>query len=332
MSVERIVRYDPAFASAALFQPVFRGFRPRLDVRFDFNGIGWRWRGPEQLGIPEQTLLLVLLELAAEQKAVEPGDETRQIESDLYQVGEVRRPRTAKLTVSFYELCRRLGRGAGGSAAEQRRAELKRLCEVTVWSKIDDGSEFQSRLLNWQVGNGTGVTVLLNWRLTEVLFGGHFSVVCLDERLSLKSECARALHCALSLRVRAGTTMAFHIDKLARYVWADAGAHIPVSPRTGHRPQSETPAAIAARRRSRELKKAVTEIAELGAWTVKLTAKGAVQFSRHALSKAEETSLPWLPEQPRHPSLKPPEASSSRVTSPGVWTMFARQDSSPASS
>ncbi|MDR5819320.1 replication protein C, IncQ-type [Caballeronia sp. LZ043] len=331
MSAERVVRYDPAFASAALFQPVFKGFRPRLDVRFDFNGIGWRWRGPEQLGIPEQTLLLVLLELAAEQKAVEPVDETRQIESDLYQAGEVRRPRTARLTVSFYELCRRLGRGAGGSATEQRRAELKRLCEVTVWSKTDDGTEFQSRLLNWEVGNGKGVTVVLNWRLTEVLFGGHFSVVCLDERLSLKSECARALHCALSLRIRAGMTMAFHIDKLAKYIWSDAGVHTTWSRRTEHRPESETPAAIAARRRSRELKKAVTEMAGLSAWTVKLTTNGAIQFSRHALTRVEETSRPWPPEQSQLPRLRQ-EASRSPAALPGVWTMFARQDSSAASS
>ena len=53
--------------AAPVFQPVWRGERPKLNLKFNFDGVVWRWRGPEQLGIGEQTLLLVLLELAAEQ-------------------------------------------------------------------------------------------------------------------------------------------------------------------------------------------------------------------------------------------------------------------------
>ncbi|BCZ81925.1 hypothetical protein PTKU64_56000 [Paraburkholderia terrae] len=118
MPPDRIVRYDPALAAAPLFQPVWRGERPRLDRSFSFGGIEWRWRGPEQLGIAEQSLLLVLMELAREQEsfAEEADEQTRHIVSELYDMGEQRRPRTAELTVSFYELCKRLNLHAGGSA------------------------------------------------------------------------------------------------------------------------------------------------------------------------------------------------------------------------
>ncbi|MFM0654217.1 replication protein C, IncQ-type [Paraburkholderia sediminicola] len=330
MPIERIVRYDPSLAAAPLFQPVWRGDRPKLNLTFQFNGVTWRWRGPEQLGIAEQTLLLVLLELAAEQSmCAAVGDEqTRQIESALYELGEVRRPPTARLTVSFYDLCRRVGRGVGGSAMSQRRAELQRLCEVTVWARQEDGMEFQSRLLTWQVGNHKGVTVLLNWRLTEVLFGGQFSTVSLNERLDLRSECARALHCALSLRIRPGKSMAFHLDNLAKYIWSDVQIR-PVRGRHRGCIESESPAAIALRRRRKELAAAVAEIAALPAWTVKTTAQGAIQFSRRSLNNARDIA-------PVQGSSKHGTAMASGATvvnkpdavvrETGIWQLFARDE------
>ena len=328
MQVDRIVRYDPALVAAPLFQPVWRGERPRLDRAFTFGGIEWRWRGPEQLGIAEQTLLLVLMELATEQASfAEPVDEeTRHIVSELYDLGEHRRPRTAELTVSFYELCRRLGLHAGGSAVAQRRSELKRLCEVTVWSRREDGTEFQSRLLTWQVGNSKGVRVLLNWRLTEVLFGAQFSVVCLNERLSLRSECARALHCALSLRIRSGSTMTYHIDKLARYVWAEVEMR-PAGKKQQERAYSDTPAAIAQRRRRRELLDAVDEIARLSTWTIKPTLSGALRISRRAVSRKDgapaNAVLPSATAGPKKPSER--AAPLARMDGQmSVWQIFAR--------
>ncbi|WP_321893866.1 replication protein C, IncQ-type [Paraburkholderia tropica] len=332
MQGERIVRYDPALAGAPLFQPVWRGERPKLDHTFSFGGLEWRWRGPEQLGIAEQSLLLVLMELATEQASfAQPQDEeTRQIVSELYDLGEHRRPRTAELTVSFYELCRRLGVHDGGSAGAQRRSELKRLCEVTVWSRREDGTEFQSRLLTWQVGNKKGVRVLLNWRLTEVLFGGQFSAVSLNERLSLHLECARALHCALSLRIRAGSTMSFHIDKLAYYVWGNVEIRS-TGKRQQDRAYSNTPAGIAQRRRRRELTAALDEISQLDSWSVKTTMSGALRISRRAMTQkagipavqAELASTASAREPNRRSVLPEPTAEQA-----SVWQIFAHATAS----
>lgn len=332
MQVDRIVRYDPALAAAPVFQPVWRGARAKLDRAFSFAGIEWRWRGPEQLGIAEQTLLLVLMELATEQASfAQPvDDETRHIMSGLYDLGEHRRPRTAELTVSFYELCRRLGLHAGGSAVTQRRSELKRLCEVTVWSRLEDGTEFQSRLLSWQIGNNKGVRVLLNWRLTEVLFGGHYSAVCLNERLSLNSECARALHCALSLRIRFESTMTFHIDTLARYVWSDVEKRS-IGKRQQERAYSDTPSAIAQRRRRRELHDAVEQLANLSTWSIKPTTKGALRISRFAMNRknsaSENAALPIAAASPKKPSKREalPEHPKPQMS---LWQIFARATAS----
>jgi hypothetical protein len=324
----RIVRYDSALSAAPLFQPVWRGKRPNLNLKFTFDGVVWRWRGPEQLGIGEQTLLLVLLELAAEQLVDSDvvDDATRHIESSLYDLQESRRPRTARLTVTLYELCRRLGCSTGGSAMIQRRAELQRLCEVTVWMRREDGVELQSRLLAWEVGNNQGVTVLLNWRLTDVLFGGQFSPICLTERLNLHSECARALHCALSMRIRPGMTMAFHLDKLSGYIWADGDGR----PRRSGRLQpagTELLAKAPVRRRRRQMLGAVSEIASLATWTTKTTVNGALQFTRHALPSADDLATPWR--TARQPGkavaiVSAPPTSAGMPLAGGVWQMFSQ--------
>lgn len=326
MFSSRIVRYDPALCAAPVFQPVWRGDRPKLNLKFTFSGVVWRWRGPEQLGIGEQTLLLVLLELAAEQfeKDGTADGASRHIESSLYDLDESRRPRIARLTVSFYALCRRLGCSAGGSAMIQRRAELQRLCEVTVWARQEDGVEFQSRLLAWEVGDDQGVTVVLNWRLADILFGGQFSPVCLAERLSLRSECARALHCALSLRIRPGKTMAFHLDKLSTYIWADAGN----GPRRSRIEQvgTESPNAVARRRRRKQMLGALSEITALATWSVKTTVNGAVQFTRHPLVKGDalpasrRTSPSAVRAMPTSGAL---EADGGAPLAAEIWRMFS---------
>lgn len=320
----RIVRYDPSLCAAPVFQPVWRGERPKLNLKFDFGGVVWRWRGPEQLGIGEQTLLLVLLELAAEQLGSSDAGATRHIESALYELSESGRPRIARLTVSFYELCRRLGCSTGGSAMKQRRAELQRLSEVTVWMRREDAVEFQSRLLRWEVGDDQGVTVVLNWRLADVLFGGQYSPVCLAERLSLRSECARAAHCALSLRVRPGKTMSFHLDTLSTYIWGNA-SNLPPHGRV-EQFGTESPAAVARRRRRKQMLGALLEIASLATWTVKTTANGAVQITRHPLVNVDASPLsrPTLPIAAGARSIsRAPEADAAPAPAAAIWRIFS---------
>jgi hypothetical protein len=333
MRSQRIVRFDSSLSVKPIFQPVFKGGRPKLNVEYSFAGEMWKWRGPEQLGICEQSLLLVLMEIAAEQSrsSSEAFEEALKdaMEASLYEGVAGPRPRTFTLTVSFYELSKRLGLCTGGSAAAQRRAELQRLCEVTVWRQREDGVVFSSRLLAWEVGNNRGVRVILNWRLTEILFGGQFSPICLFERLSLQGECARALHCALSLRIRPGQTRSFHIEKLASYVWTEHLAHGRATSSWKSVDRASLHA-VAVRRRGRELLDALAEYATLNTWTVKTTVNGAVQFTRHQLAENEALSLPTPVQQParrttsRVSRREPADATASNGAAPrSIWQMFS---------
>lgn len=258
----RLVRYDPMLPATGLFGSVGNGDRPKLDVRCTFGGVTWLLRGPDRLGIPEQTLLLVLLELGEEQygQAQPPFDDWTSIDAALYcepnarplaALHEGTAPALATLHVSFAELSHRCGRVAeGGSAAEQIRRELMRLSEVTVWAIL--GSQtFSSRLIHWRRGDKRGVQVVLNARLTEILLGRQYSPVSLQERLTLQTDIARALHCALSVRIRPRETMSFNLDTLAPYVWCATDV-----------------ADTTVRRRRQQLRGALCDINALSSWSI----------------------------------------------------------------
>ncbi|MGN8108124.1 replication protein C, IncQ-type [Paraburkholderia sp. 22098] len=270
----RPVRYDTALALSGVFSSLPNGARPKLDISYEFGGLTWRWRGPDRLGIPEQTLVLVLLELAQEQiDGAGHGARIAAMEDELYPGDEPRRRRLVSLHVSFAELCRRLGREfSGGSALRQIRRELERLCEVTVWTYAGNDKQMSSRLMSWRRGDSAGVDVLLNWRLAETLFGGQYSPVSLGQRLLLTTDCARALHCSLSVRMRPGETMQFRHDTLATYVWS--GLDVPDG---------------TLRRRRKEIRDALRELAGVKGWTIKEV------FGTPGLVRIVRWSTDWQP-------------------------------------
>ena len=163
-----------------------------------------------------------------------------------------------------------------------------------------------------------------------MLFGGQFSAVSLRERLSLRLECARALHCALSLRIRADSTMSFHIDKLACYVWGDVDVRSS-GKRQQDRAPSNTPAGIAQRRRRRELIAALNEISLLNSWAVKTTQNGALRISRRATTRKVDSpaveAKPASTASTREPNRRSvlPKPADGKVS---VWQIFAHATSS----
>lgn len=257
----RIVRYDPMLLTAKIFASVKNGVRPKLDTNFEFDGDTWGFRGPDLLGVPEQTLLLVLIEFAGAQLSNnhenEPSWHKLRIGLDDGLLWEDGLPATAKIQTSYRELCRRCGMvGDGGSAREHVRKLLKRLCEVTIWCGTADEVQPCSRLLCWQYNKVDGVQVILNWKLTKALMGKQYSPVSLTERLALSSDAARALHCALSVRLRPGGCMQFGLEKMESYVWHDMSV-----------------APVTRRRRHQELRASLELLQNLGNWTVSVLPK-----------------------------------------------------------
>ena len=63
----RNVLQDRAMGMEAVFRPLQRGKREKLDVQTQWGEATIRWRGPDQLGIGDQSVLLAVLEVAMEQ-------------------------------------------------------------------------------------------------------------------------------------------------------------------------------------------------------------------------------------------------------------------------
>lgn len=322
---KRIVRYDPMLPSTGLFGSVGNGKRPKLDVKCAFGGVVWRLRGPDRLGIPEQTLLLVLLEFAEEQygQAQQKIHDWAPIETALYREPDAQPltafhrehpPALATLCVSYAELAQRCGRTAeGGSAAKQIRRELMRMSEVTIWAVMGN-QEFSSRLLHWRRGDGHGAQVILNARLTEILIGRQYSPVSLQERLALKSDIARALHCALSVRIRPEKTMSFNLDTLAPYVWCEPDV-----------------ADATVRRRRQQLRAALCELDELRGWSIRtssgepLEQADSVRICRKATTPGRLRPVPSQrkPAEEQLPSPVAKQGDNKSQTIADVSSLFA---------
>ena len=233
----RIVRYDPATGLSQLFRPLPKTqHRPTLDVvyRPAQGGMTLRFSARETLGMPEQTLLLVLLELAQEQYAQVTRDvvvidrRATGIGLDLWRAmhdgqtavdGE-----TLHIRTSWYELAGRCG-SHGGRSQQLREEQLRRLCEVVVWEKADDAlhSFRQSKLVTLWHGNDVRLHLAVNCRLAGAVMGGLYAQVSMRERQDLATDTARAVHAFLSTTLRAGRSLQVGVETLMQRLWGASG-------------------------------------------------------------------------------------------------------------
>ncbi|WP_431273479.1 replication protein C, IncQ-type [Variovorax ureilyticus] len=203
----RVVCHDPHIGLSALFRLYAKETRPKLDVEYQPAGgkLTLHFRGPDALGLDEQTLMLVLLELAQEWrwsadhsflKSDSPLPEGQTLWKNLYQQTEGIRPETLWFPTSWYELARRTGKKSyGGSVVAPLKKQLKRLCECVVWERYttEDGdtTEFQSFLMAMTYSDDKRLFVALNVRLSDAIVSHRYMPVSLAERLQLKSTAAK---------------------------------------------------------------------------------------------------------------------------------------------
>lgn len=231
----RMVRYHPPFGLSTLFRPLpKRGERQTLNVEYAIPSekTVLRFSARCALGIPEQTLLLMLLELAEVRYLADP-DGCRVDARSQVPLGKAlwatlhggRRVegQTLFLSTSWYALNRMMGAPNGGSNIAQRKAQLQRLCEVVVWERVETTEgrwvERQSYLVSWTVGDDQAVHLMLNQRLASALLGGQYARVSLAERFALTTDIAMALHAFLSTTVRHGHGLDLGIDTAMQRLW-----------------------------------------------------------------------------------------------------------------
>jgi hypothetical protein len=242
----RMVRLSPPFGLYQLFRPIPKdgAVRPTLNETYKYNDeLTLRFSAREALAAPEQTLLLVLLELAQEQHLRKPAEHRlectnrteigTQLWSDLHvgsQPSLADVPGTLMLSCSWNELHRRCGSvSTGGAITESRRTSLTRLCEVTVWETESTKTVRSGRLVSWLVADDQRVHVALNHRLASAILMPRYSQVLLSERLLLGSQTAMLVHAFLSTCLGRGKTMDIGYETLVRRLWPDTGAAVPPS-------------------------------------------------------------------------------------------------------
>lgn len=286
----RIVRYHPPFGLSKLFRSLPKsGARPTLDVSYRADGstTTLRFSAREALGIPEQTLLLLLVELAQEALARSPdtarlnrhavGQASKALWTSLNRGFVDHSEESVRFTTTWVELSERIGASKGGMSQRLRREQLQRLCEVVVWQEGLDTRQttHQSYLVSWLIGDDTRVHVALNARLALSVLGGQFAAVSLTERMSLGSDTARALHAFFSTCLRPGRRLKVGMASLLSRLW----------------PESETSApAGTVRRRHKDVRDALLELNALAKWDVVGVGQNTVQVTRLTRSVRETTS------------------------------------------
>lgn len=220
----REVLQDPVLGMVGAFRPLAKGARGKLDIQMAWGGATIQWRGPDQLGIGDQSVLLAVLEVARQQWCEEPAATLVTPDDALWSLlgheKHVFVPELVRVTTSFRRLSMLCGGGDSGAELSQVRAALRRLTETTVW--VRHGKlEGSSRLLGWQIGNESQVVLVLNWRLTQALQGISYARISISERLKLDSEPAKALHAVLSCKVDPGKGWSWTLEALQRYVWGN---------------------------------------------------------------------------------------------------------------
>jgi len=269
-----ILRYEfalqePAMAIAPVFLALPKKDRGKLDVTYQFNNTLLRWRGPDALGIPEQSVMLALLCIAAQQDIRVSLSNPQKVGAEL-----LRRlclsaadldSKLVVLSISWNRLVAAAGYqdSGGGEYVKIAQTAVRRLAETTMWETRGDET-VESRVLSWVKGNKDGVLILLNRRATEALCGGQYVKISLVERAALKSAPVKALHAWLSGCVRVGATSTFSLARIQTHVWGTAA--------TGSTLRS----------RFKTLRKALADIGKLSGWRCTLSTPDDVNVTRVA--------------------------------------------------
>jgi hypothetical protein len=239
----------------------------------------------EALGIPEQTLLLGLLELAKAQHdqegdarvlsaatSSEPGAELwRQIRGN----GNPDR-RSLHLETNWHSLNRLYGDQTGGSATATRRVQLKRLCEVVVWERNNVlNTERQSFLLVMLTSDDNRIHLALNASLAAAILEDGYAQISLSERLSLHQDLAKTVHAFLSTTISPGSGLPIGVETLVDRFWPYSDSVVPAKTHVS---------------RCRSVREALRGIDRLQLWTVTWRSADQVKVHRRKNMDVEMTS------------------------------------------
>lgn len=285
---KRVVRYHPQTGLSKLFRLLPKASTRRvLDVHYALHdGAVLRFSAREALGVAEQSMLLVLLEIAQEQMHALGNDVLldagvrwsvgAELWHSMYGSGAPADCRTVVIRTSWAEVNRQLGRGNGGAIIKSRRETLRRLCEVVVWEEDAKGRKTeQSYLVALLLGLDHRLYIALNHRLASSLLGSRYVQISLDERFALRGDLPKALHAFLSTAIKPGASLEVGLRTLASRLWDVDDANVESS---------------IIQRRLRDMKRALQAIGRLQGWDVQYRAHKAF-VRRHDQVRREMTPM-----------------------------------------
>jgi hypothetical protein len=253
-STDRIVPVDSAMGTLPIFRPLAKSSsRDKLELTQTVGEVQLTWRGPNQLSIPDQSVLLAAMACAKgcevlEEQRAEPAAGQMAL-ALLEPTGHRFQTASVWIPTTFRMLSRHCAAsGHAGPNTSQVKASLKRLTETTIWMRSGD-REGSTRLLAWSYSQADSALLTLNWRLVDALCGRRYSRINLHHRGLLATDVAKALHFSLSCQIGPGGSWAYKLDNLQRHVWGD---------------QAE---GEALRQRRTKLRKALEALAGLPTWS-----------------------------------------------------------------
>ncbi|OIQ70719.1 replication protein C (RepC) [mine drainage metagenome] len=307
----RIVRLDQSVGLSTLFRPLPKAkVRPTLDVEYrpKNGGLTLRFSAREALGMPEQSLLLTLLELAQEQyegyrrDVVVIDRHAQGIGLDLWRAihdGQVAADgETLHIRTSWHELAGRCGTH-GGRSQQLREEQLRRLCEVAVWEKANDTlrSFRQSRLVTVVQGNDLRLHLAVNCRLAGAAMGVVlYAQVSLAERQALSTDTTQATHAFLSTTLRPGRSMRIGVATLMQRLWSDLPGSVPEG---------------TLRARSKAVRDALDAVGTLNAWSVTWPRAGVAEIRRKRRGVQPSTQMGTRPGLASRPQDEPCAVSAT---------------------
>lgn len=312
---ERMVPVDSALGMLPIFRPIAKSSsRAKLELHQTFGSGKLCWSGPNQLSIPDQSVLLAAMACAKGSAALEAPDadgtaDARALEL-LVPTGHFQTA-CVWIPTTFRMLSRHCAApGHAGPNTAQVKASLKRLTETTVWMRADD-CEGSARLLAWTYSRAEAVLLALNWRLVDALCGRGYSHINLNDRAALGTEVAKSLHFSLSCQLKPGADWRYKLDTLQKHVWGDMVS------------------GEALRQRRVKLRKALDALASLPTWTVSW--EGNVATVRHERTPQVRSAVTALKTPASYRSRRIESVTVMPNASPGASNRFHSDTENPSS-
>lgn len=275
----KFVRYDPAFALAPIFRPIFRGRRPGgLSIEHKFKEYNLEFSIWRSLDARDQSVLLAIQGIAGMQAL---GELTHGLHADIStplgaELWSGLKPTdnahfdTAIVVSTLRSTLMQVAGIDDDSRKSYGRLEDRLVRLSRVGCRVQkNGYDWSMQLLAYLSAPDGYLNIALNPRFAAAL-SGQYVYISLAERRKLTSEPALLSHAWLSGWLRPGARNSIRLDRLAEKVWGAPSKN----------------SATNRKRRSR-IAKALGEVSLLPGWEILIEGEGATAKAELSRSKQE---------------------------------------------